>query len=133
MREIEHNRLNNGDFPHSLILLSLSPARSSSFRVSDRTSTILDIIWTSCAHVLSLRGVPSPPPHAARDRAHATASVSTFRLCVSQWIPLHAAKCSYSFHIVWQRLTISFHKAVSEPCCWKVQSLRTSHFVNRQL
>ena len=55
-------------------------------------ATILDIMLTSCAYVLSLRRARSPPgpPHAAWDRACAAAGPSTFWRVASQWVSLRA-------------------------------------------
>ena len=94
------NRLNNRDFPLDALSFARSVPRaqvafSSEPSLNLLCATILDIISTSCAYVLSLRRARSPPRHAARDRARAAAGPSTFWRRASQWVSLRAASWSY--------------------------------------
>ena len=82
-RSTELNRLNDRDFPlHALSFARSVPGAQVAFSSEPSCNllcaTILDIISTSCAYVLSLRRVRSPPPHAARDSARAAVGPSTF-------------------------------------------------------
>ena len=98
------NRLDDIDFPFHLKFHALSFAWSVSraqVAFSSEPSrnllcaTILDIISTICAYVLSLGRARSPPPHTARDRALAAAGPSTIWRRESQWVSIRAAGCSY--------------------------------------
>ena len=99
-RETELNRLNHRDFPlhtlsfawwvpHVQVAFSSEPSRNL------LCATILDIISTSRAYVLSLRRARSPPPHAAQDPARAAADPSTFWWFTSQWVSFRATGFSY--------------------------------------
>ena len=66
------------DFPlHELIFARLVPRAQVAFSSEPSRNllcaTILDIISTCCAYILSLRRARSPPRHAAWDRARAAA------------------------------------------------------------
>ena len=92
--------IDNRDFPLKLLIFALLIPRhhvafSSEPSCNLLGATILDIISTCCAHVLSLLRARSPPPHAARDSARAAAGPSTFWLSTSQWVPFRSAGWSY--------------------------------------
>ena len=103
MQKTKLNRLNNPEFllhaTHALSFARLVPRKQIAF--SSETSsnllwaTILDIISTSCAYVLSLRPACSLQPRAEQDSACAVASPWTFWRHTSQWVSLRAAGCSY--------------------------------------
>ena len=82
--------------PRAQVAFSSEPSRNLLY------ATILDIISTSSAYVLSHLRARSPPPHDARDRARAATGPSTFWQGASQWVPLRAACWSYWLHIVWR-------------------------------
>ena len=99
-RETELNRLNHRDFPLHTLSFDRSVPRAHIAFSSEPSrnllcATILDIISTSCAYVLSLRRARSSPRHAARDRARAAAGPSTFWWRASRWVSLRAAGWSY--------------------------------------
>ena len=99
-RESKLNQLNNRNFLlHALSLATSVPRAQVTFSSEPSLNllwaTIVDIISTSCAHVLSLRRARSLPPHAVRDCARAFAGPSTFWCCARQRVSLRAANCYY--------------------------------------
>ena len=105
-RETKLNRLNNRDFPLHAFNFAQSVPRAHVALSSEPwhnllCATILDIISTCCAYVLSLLRNHSPPPHAARDPARAAAGPSKFWLRAIQWVSLRAASWYFWLHIVW--------------------------------